>query len=135
MGTEVGRDRPEFLNLVFLARDYLDVVRRNPPPPDPGSDSPATLAFDPYIGRQLQTATPIRIVPPPPFQETCAAIDRFLDGLYEVGLLSVTDQLSIWQVCYHTTLLGRSIDRCLRPLEMFVNGCLIHPYAFLLYGL
>ncbi|KAF8959765.1 Mak10 subunit, NatC N-terminal acetyltransferase-domain-containing protein [Flammula alnicola] len=97
MSTDPTKDRFEFQKLVFVAKDYLHTVEANPTI-DIGPDSPAQLAFDPYIGRRLQMATPIRVVPPPSFDQTCKILNYFLDGLYEVGLLETVDDLSTWEV-------------------------------------
>ncbi|KDR82005.1 hypothetical protein GALMADRAFT_221894 [Galerina marginata CBS 339.88] len=96
MSTDPTKDRYEFQNLVFMAKDHLHTVQANPPL-DQGPETLAHLAFDPYIGRRLQMATPIRIVPPPSFQDTCKTLNHFLDGLYEIGLLETVDQLTTWE--------------------------------------
>ncbi|PPR02186.1 hypothetical protein CVT26_012126 [Gymnopilus dilepis] len=97
MSTDITRNRIEFQQLVFQAQNDLHTVQANPSP-ECEPDSPAQLAFDPYIGRRLQTATPIRVVPPPSFEETCKALKYLLDGLLEVGFLESFDNLSTWQL-------------------------------------
>lgn len=97
MTTDPSKDRFEFQRLVFAAKDHLHSVAANPPP-DCGPESLAQLAFDPYIGRRLQMATPIRLVPPPSFEHTYKVVNTFLDGLYEIGLLETVDNLTTWQV-------------------------------------
>ncbi|KAF8872660.1 Mak10 subunit, NatC N-terminal acetyltransferase-domain-containing protein [Gymnopilus junonius] len=97
LSTDLTRNRLEFQQLVFQAQNDLHSVQATSPIEcDP--DSLAQLAFDPYIGRRLQTATPIRVVPPPSFQETCEALRKFLDGMFEIGLLETVDNLSTWQI-------------------------------------
>ncbi|KAH9483568.1 N-alpha-acetyltransferase 35, NatC auxiliary subunit [Psilocybe cubensis] len=97
MSTIPSQDRFEFQRLLLLARDHLHTVKSNPSPDcEPGS--PAQLAFDPYIGRRLQTATPIRIVTPPSIEDTYKSLYRLLDGLYEVGLLETFDQITAWEI-------------------------------------
>ncbi|KAF8172074.1 Mak10 subunit, NatC N-terminal acetyltransferase-domain-containing protein [Pholiota molesta] len=96
MSTEPTKDRFEFQRLVFSAKEHLAAVEASPPI-ECGDDSPAALAFDPYIGRRLQTATPIRVIPPPSFEQTCKKVGQFLDGLQEVGLLETVEDLSTWQ--------------------------------------
>lgn len=97
MNTDPTKDRFKFQRLVFIAKGHLHTIEANPPP-DCGPDSPAQLSFDPYIGRRLQMATPIRVIPPPSFGDTCKAVNNFLDGLYEVGVLETVDNLATWQV-------------------------------------
>lgn len=97
MSTEPTKDRFEFQRLVFSAKEHLAAVAASPPI-ECGDGSPAALAFDPYIGRRLQTATPIRVIPPPSFEQTCKTVGEFLDGLQEVGLLETVEDLSTWQV-------------------------------------
>lgn len=97
MSTEPSKDRFEFQRLVLLAKDHLHTVESNPSLKC-GPDSPVHLAFDPYIGRRLQTATPIRIVTPPSIEDTYKSLHRFIEGLYEVGVLETFDQLSAWEV-------------------------------------
>jgi hypothetical protein len=102
MNTDPSQNRLEFQNLVILAKEHLHLTQANPPP-DLGPDSLAQLAFDPCIGRRLQMATPIRIVPPPTFQQTCKTLGRFLDGLYEIGILETVDELTTWEVSWCRT--------------------------------
>ena len=98
MSISTPRHHHEFIQLIVLARDHLHAMKSGPSPPDPSPSSLVPLAFDPHVGRQLQMATPIRIVTPPPFEDTCKAMERFLDGLFDVCLLSSSEQLSTWQV-------------------------------------
>ncbi|PPQ78350.1 hypothetical protein CVT25_011633 [Psilocybe cyanescens] len=97
MSTEPSKDRSEFQKLVLRAHDHLHTVESSSPPEyEPGSI--IQLAFDPYIGRRLQTATPIRIVTPPAFDDTYKGLHHFIDGLYEVSMLDTCDQLSTWEI-------------------------------------
>ncbi|KAF9557743.1 Mak10-domain-containing protein [Agrocybe pediades] len=98
MSTDPVQNRLEFQTLVFLAKDALRSVQATPPPTECLPDSPAQLAFDPYIGRGLQMAVPIRIITPPSFEETCAFFEHFLNGLYEVGVLETMDQITSWEI-------------------------------------
>ena len=86
-------------DLVQSAREQLHVIQTYSPECSP--DSPAQLAFDPYIGRRLQMFTPIRVVPPPDLQKTCGAIRSFLDGVDEISLLRNTNELITWEVSFH----------------------------------
>jgi len=91
------QDRLEFQNLIFLAKEHLHRVQIDQPS-DVEPDSLAQLAFDPYIGRRLQMATPIRVVRPPTFEQTCKSLNHFLDGLHEIGILETVDNLTTWEV-------------------------------------
>ena len=95
--TDPSQNRLEFQRLVLLAKEHLHLTQIDPPP-DLGPDSLAQIAFDPCIGRRLQMATPIRVVPPPTFQRTCQTLNHFLDGLYEIGILETVDELTTWEV-------------------------------------
>lgn len=98
MSTDPTKNRFDFQRAVITGQEHLKLVESSPPV-DCEEDSPAQLAFDPYIGRRLQTATPIRVVPPPSFKDTCRAVTHFFDGLQEVGLLETVEELNTWQVC------------------------------------
>jgi hypothetical protein len=83
-------------DLVQSAREQLLVIQAYSPECSP--ESPAQLAFDPYIGRRLQIFTPIRVISPPDLQKTCDAIRRLLDGVDEIRLLKNTNELITWEV-------------------------------------
>ena len=85
-------------DLVQSAREQLRVIQLYSPECSP--ESPAHLAFDPYIGRRLQMFTPIRVVHPPDIQKTCDAIGRLLDGIDEINLLKDTNELITWEVSF-----------------------------------
>ncbi|KJA19072.1 hypothetical protein HYPSUDRAFT_144144 [Hypholoma sublateritium FD-334 SS-4] len=97
MSTDPTKNRFDFQHAVITGKDHLKLVE-SCPPIDCEDDSPAQLAFDPYIGRRLQTATPIRVVPPPSFEDTCRTVAYFFDGLQEVGLLETVEELNTWQL-------------------------------------
>lgn len=97
MTADPSQDRLEFQNYLFLAKEHLHRVQIGQLP-DIEPDSLAQFAFDPYIGRRLQMATPIRVVPPPTFQQTCKTLKHFLDGLHELGILETIDDLTTWEV-------------------------------------
>jgi N-alpha-acetyltransferase 35, NatC auxiliary subunit len=86
-------------DLIQSAREQLLVIQTYSP--ECSSDSPAQLAFDPYIARRLQMFTPIRVIPPPDLQKTCDAIERLLDGLDEISLLKDTNELLTWEVSFY----------------------------------
>ena len=85
-------------DLVQFAREQLLVIQTYSP--ECSSESPAQLAFDPYIGRRLQMFTPIRVIPAPDFQKTCDAIGGLLDGVHEISLLKDTNELITWEVSF-----------------------------------
>lgn len=114
MSTDPSKDRFQFQYLLISARDHLKLVDTSPPI-ECGEDSLAQLAFDPYIGRRLQTATPIRIVTPPSFEDTCKFVGHFFDGLQEVGLLETVDVLGTWQVRF-----DRLVGVHINPLLLLV---------------
>ena len=88
------------MQTILRAHDHLRVIKSSPLPA-PAPFSAAALAFDPYVGRTLQMATPIRVVTPPSFEDVCAAVERFLDGLFETSMLTSSDHLTTWQVRTH----------------------------------
>lgn len=87
----------KFQTAIQEARDHLVQVQ-DTPVPECDLNSPAHLAFDPYIGRQLQMATPIRVIVPPSFEQTCQTVAHYLDGLEELGLLASVPKISTWKV-------------------------------------
>ena len=90
--------------MILRAHNHLRAIKSSPFP-TPAPFSAATLAFDPYVGRTLQMATPIRVVAPPSFEDTCMAVERFLDGLFETSVLASSDHLTTWQVRHISDLL------------------------------
>jgi hypothetical protein len=99
LSIDVHKHRREFVQYIFLARGHLQKVKKAVPPLSPLPSSPAALAFDPYVGRQLQMVTPIRVMTPRSFEDTCASVESLLDGLQEVSLLSTAEHLTTWVVC------------------------------------
>ncbi|KAF5318081.1 hypothetical protein D9619_012186 [Psilocybe cf. subviscida] len=94
---EIGKSMLRFQTAILEARDHLAQVQ-DTPAPECGPNSPAHLAFDPYIGRQLQMATPIRVISPPSFEQTCQTVAHYLDGLEELGLLASVPKISTWKI-------------------------------------
>jgi len=99
LSIDVHKHQREFVQYIFLARGHLQKVKKAAPPLSPLPSSPAALAFDPYVGRQLQMVTPIRVMMPRSFEDTCASIESLLDGLQEVSSLSTAEHLTTWVVC------------------------------------
>jgi len=102
LGVDIIKHRNEFMQTILRAHDHLRAIKSNPLP-TPAPFSAATLAFDPYVGRTLQMATPIRVVTPPLFEDACMAVERFLDGLFETSMLTSSDHLTTWQVTAYLT--------------------------------
>ncbi|KAJ7290144.1 Mak10 subunit, NatC N-terminal acetyltransferase-domain-containing protein [Mycena rebaudengoi] len=97
MDANIFRSPSEFLDLINLTRNHLKTVRTYPSPSlEP--NSAAHLAFDPYIARKLNSSVPIRVIDVPPLAETWDAIDALLDGWEEQRLLSLTSNVSTWEL-------------------------------------
>jgi hypothetical protein len=94
--------------LVQSAREQLLVIQTYSPECSP--ESPAQLAFDPYIGRRLQMFTPIRVIPPLDMQKTCDAIGRLLDGIEEIRLLKDTNELITWEVSFSIIIFASPVS-------------------------
>ncbi|KAJ6630303.1 Mak10 subunit, NatC N-terminal acetyltransferase-domain-containing protein [Mycena sp. CBHHK59/15] len=90
----------DFLILINAARNHLRTVRAYPSP-DLAPESAARLAFDPYIARKLNSTVPIRVVEVPSVTQTWDDIDALLDGWEEQRLLSLTSNISTWEIAGH----------------------------------
>lgn len=88
---------PGFPELINQAREHLHSIRVHPSP-EPDPDSPARRAFDPYVARRLNTFIPIRVIDVPTAEDTWSAMDRFLEGWEELSVLSLTGEISTWDV-------------------------------------
>lgn len=97
LGTDIINHRNDFTQMLLRARQNLQAVKSNPIP-TPAPVSAAVAAFDPYFCRKLQMTTPIRVVKPPSFEDTCGAVERFLDGLVAMTTLTSSSHLTTWQV-------------------------------------
>lgn len=97
MHIEVFSNQMEFQDLINMARTLLTTIRANPSP-EPRPESPALLAFDPSISRQLKTYVPLRIIPVPSPGDTWDRIDALLDGWQELCVLSQTTDILTWDV-------------------------------------
>ncbi|KAJ7684380.1 Mak10 subunit, NatC N-terminal acetyltransferase-domain-containing protein [Mycena polygramma] len=97
MDTNIFGPPSHFLDLINIARNHLRTVQTYPCP-DPGPESAARLAFDPYIARKLNSTVPIRVIDVPPVSQTWDAIDALLDGWEELRLLSLTSNVSTWEL-------------------------------------
>ena len=117
-------------DLVQFAREQLLVIQTYSP--ECSSESPAQLAFDPYIGRRLQMFTPIRVIPPPDFQKTCDAIGRLLDGFDEISLLKDTNELITWEVSFSFFFVSSELDSLFldRRWVIYDYGYPIHLYEW-----
>lgn len=97
MQINVFREYNGFQDLLQTARQNLQIIRENPSP-EPANDSNANLAFDPYTARRLNTFVPLRVIPVPPSEDTWKLVDGLLDGWCELGQLSLTTDLTTWDV-------------------------------------
>ncbi|KAK7035942.1 Mak10 subunit, NatC N-terminal acetyltransferase-domain-containing protein [Favolaschia claudopus] len=97
MDANIFKAPSEFLDLINIVRSHLKTVRTSPSP-DPGSDATARLAFDPYIARKLNSSVPIRVIEIPPVSEAWQSVDALLDGWEEQRLLSLTTNVSTWEL-------------------------------------
>ncbi|KAJ7611761.1 Mak10 subunit, NatC N-terminal acetyltransferase-domain-containing protein [Roridomyces roridus] len=95
--TNVFKSSSDFLDLLNIARNHIKTVRTHPSP-EPEAESPARLGFDPYIARKLNSTVPIRVIDVPPVAETWAAIETMLDGWEEMRLLSLTANVTTWEI-------------------------------------
>jgi hypothetical protein len=97
MDANIFKTPSDFLDLINVARNHLKTVRTYPSPA-PGPESTAHLVFDPYIARKLNSTVPIRVIDVPPVSEAWDSIDVLLDGWEEQRLLSLTANVSTWEV-------------------------------------
>lgn len=97
MHLEVFSDPAQFQDLINVAHGHLAIIRAHPSP-EPGSDSPARLAFDPTVARHLNTVLPLRIIPVPTIEATWKSVDILLAGWQELSLLSQATDISTWDV-------------------------------------
>ncbi|KAF9460883.1 Mak10 subunit, NatC N-terminal acetyltransferase-domain-containing protein [Collybia nuda] len=97
MQSDIFVDPPSFEGLLNTAAEQL-VVIRNHHPPEPHSNSPAHLAFDPWVARRLKTFVPLRIVPVRTPDETWQTLDAMLQGWRELRRLSRTTSLATWEL-------------------------------------
>lgn len=100
LDVDVSRTPDQIESLLREARESLGTIRLQPIP-EPGDHSPAYLAFDPCIGRRLNTFVPLRVITPPPVDQTWNAMQSFLDGWYDLRLLAMTTDISTWEVSIH----------------------------------
>lgn len=98
MDASIFKSPSDFLDLINIARNHLRTVQTYPSP-DLGPESAAQLGFDPYIARKLNSSVPIRVIDVPPVTQTWDAIELLLDGWEEQRLLSLTYNVSTWEVC------------------------------------
>ena len=102
MNTNIFDHLEQFQTLIREAHSVLDFVRAHPPP-ELDMNSPARLAFDPYIARRLVTFMPIRVLDLPPIDKTWNALEQLLHGWTEMAHLSISRSLLTWEVrvlCY-----------------------------------
>jgi hypothetical protein len=91
------RHPPQFKSLVSLCREQLRLVESLPastPPPE----SPAHAVFDPAVSRRLNTFMPIRIHELPSQDTTWKTLGLLIDGWADIYRLSVTTDISSWEI-------------------------------------
>lgn len=97
MNLDVYKNHARFQELLSTAREHLQFTRTHlSPEPIPGSIP--YLSFDPYIARRLNSFIPLRVLDIPGHEQTCNTIEALLDGWYELSLLSITKDISTWEV-------------------------------------
>ncbi|KAG7453081.1 uncharacterized protein BT62DRAFT_959328 [Guyanagaster necrorhizus] len=97
MNCNIFDDPGSFMDLLQRAYELLDIVRAHPAPM-PQDDSPAHLAFDPFIARRLTTFIPIREIDVPSTTQTWDALEKLLDGWREMLSLSLTKYITTWEI-------------------------------------
>ncbi|KAI0085943.1 Mak10 subunit, NatC N-terminal acetyltransferase-domain-containing protein [Irpex rosettiformis] len=82
-----------------LMRANLDALQRvrTRPSTTPQEGSPALLAFDPRVSRQLHTVIPIRVVDLPEQTTVWDSLERLLYGWADVDYLRNTDTIASWK--------------------------------------
>ncbi|KAJ7184549.1 Mak10 subunit, NatC N-terminal acetyltransferase-domain-containing protein [Mycena filopes] len=114
MDANIFKAPSDFLDLINVARNHLQTVRTHPAA-EPAPDSPAHLAFDPYIARKLNSNVPLRVIDVPPVTETWDSLDALLDNWEEQRLLSLTATVATWELAGN--------------LRVWLNPPLRTPYA------
>jgi hypothetical protein len=92
-----SEDRDRYMDLLRLARDYLQSIRLNPssePPPH----SPAALVFDVHIMRKLSNFMPLKAHRLPPQDLAWNALADMLDGWADICKVSAIASLTTWKV-------------------------------------
>lgn len=97
--TSHAGDLDDLRPLTVICRNILRKVRTHLPE-TPAADSPAAVAFDPRVTRQLPTVMPTRELELLPQAVVWDEIERMLDSWDNVGRLRENHSLSTWQVCY-----------------------------------
>ncbi|KAF9032977.1 Mak10 subunit, NatC N-terminal acetyltransferase-domain-containing protein [Panaeolus papilionaceus] len=99
--TDLNKDIQQYQRYLQEARIHLQVMEAFPSKPCSAS-SPAHRAFDPYIGRQLNMSTPIRVIEPPDLSQTIKFLQGFLENLDETSQLAPVSDLTTWEmVAFH----------------------------------
>jgi hypothetical protein len=91
------RDSAHIHTLLTSAREQLRSIRSRPcPVPAPGSN--ASLVFDPFVARKLNSFGPLRTHELPPQERVWDALQCFLDDWDELRLLCDTTSILTWEV-------------------------------------
>ena len=90
-------DTREIRRLVTDARITLQRIRTQDVP-QPHTESPERLAFDPRISRRLACFMPVRTIELPSQQRAWDTLRLFLDGWEELSRMLDTACVSTWEV-------------------------------------
>jgi hypothetical protein len=90
-------DRDHYVDLLSLARGYLQSIRSNSSS-EPAPHSPAALAFDIHIMRKLSNFMPLKAHYLPPQDLAWNALADMLDGWADICKVSAVASLTTWKV-------------------------------------
>jgi hypothetical protein len=83
--------------MVHFAREQLQHIKTTPMP-EPAANSAVRAALDPHVLRNLHTFVPLTPRTLRSQDATWEAIENWLDGWVEIGLLTAEDDLVAWEV-------------------------------------
>jgi hypothetical protein len=95
---EPARAKSNLKWLVNRARSAIDRIRHSTSPAIPLPDSPAALAFDPYVTRQLSNTMPLQALTLPSQEVTWESLGSILDGFDDLSKLLTEPSISSWKV-------------------------------------
>jgi len=83
------------------AHSHLRDIRALKSPPTPSPSSAAYHSFDPSIHRRLLSVMPLKVISLPEQHDTWERYSQLLDGLQEVGAMSVCTSIIEIKVSRH----------------------------------